>query len=489
MKRKHPASFTLPFNSPTFMQNHSTASLQPSSRREFLRHAALGVAGAALSSASAPLAQIAGERPSAAAGVTVLNPRARVPVGLIIDDSTCLVNLNKFAVPQFATAWGEGSNYQKYQWREWPNEIPDAFVRKFGEWCAEHGVKGKYSIVPYPACVGRLDRTLPGWTQRELNDSLELVRQVMVPNWDIHPEMVTHTRVIDTKTGHSYPDHSPKFMENWDWTTGRSTDEIADYMTYALRILKNVGLPCEGITTPGGFGNRARPQLAQATLQSVRDVYGAEVPHYFRDLFDGGAQRVAPRVEYARDLDGPDPRCVVSILGCTGDWTGGWDNTPPGGADRFITEDLQQGRMVDVIQRGEPAIMVCHWTGIYWNGQELGFKIFQEVVRRLHARFDNLVWMKLGEVARYWAARELTRLERKENLIALHAPFACPDFTLRLETKAGATPRLRTAQELVALKEVSSPLQLTPGTWCRQGEQAIVCLPLPKGASQLEMGV
>lgn len=469
------------------MQNDSTQLIPSHSRREFLRHAALGAAGVALSAPSALLAQLAGERPARAAGVTVLNPRARVPVGLIIDDSTCLVNLNKFAVPQFAAAWGPGSNYEKCPWREWPNEIPDAFVRKFGEWCGGHGVKGKYSIVPYPACVGRLDRTLPGWTQRELNDSLELVRQVMTPNWDIHPEMVTHTRVIDTKTGHPYPDHSPKFMENWDWPTGRSVDEIADYMTYALRILKSVGLPCEGITTPGGFGNRARPQLAQATLQAVRAVYGAEVPHYFRDLFDRGDQSVAPRVEYASGLDGPDPRCVVSILGCTGDWTGGWDNTPPGGVDKFITEDLREGRMVDVIQRGEPAIMVCHWTGIYWNGQELGFKIFQEVVRRLHARFDNLVWMKLSEVARYWAARELTRLERKEDLVAIHAPFACPDFTVRLEAKVGAMPRLRTAPEPGALKEVKSPLQLAPGTWCRQGDQVTVCLALPKGASQLEL--
>ena len=70
-------------------------------------------------------------------------------------------------------------------------------MRRFGTWCAEHGVKGKYSIVPYPACVGRLDRGLPGWSRRELDDSLALVRTLMLPNWDIHPEMVTHTRVID----------------------------------------------------------------------------------------------------------------------------------------------------------------------------------------------------------------------------------------------------------------------------------------------------
>ena len=40
----------------------------------------------------------------------------------------------------------------------------------------------------------------------------------MVPNWDIHPEMITHTRVIDLKTGHPYPEYSPRYMENWDWS-------------------------------------------------------------------------------------------------------------------------------------------------------------------------------------------------------------------------------------------------------------------------------
>jgi hypothetical protein len=456
-----------------------------STRRRFLKQATL--AATALT-APAILAQVAGERPSRAEGVTVLNPRARVPVGLIIDDSTCLVNLNRFAMPQFDQAFvGANKTYHR-NWREWPHEIPDSFVRKFGEWCAGAGVKGKYSIVPYPACVGRLDRMLPGWTQRELNDSLELVRTLMTPNWDIHPEMNTHTRVIDTKTGHPYPDHSLKFMENWEWTTGRSADEIADYMSYALRILKNVGLPCEGITTPGGFGNKALPQLAQATLQSVRDVFGAEIPHYFRHLYGDGDQSVAPRVEYASGLDGPDPRCVVSIIGCAGDWTGGWDNTTPGGADKFITEDLQRGRMVDVIARGEPGLMLAHWTGIHWNGQELGFKIFQEVVRRLHARYDNLLWMKLSEVSRYWAARELTRIERAGNGISFHAPFACPAFTVQFTAPPNAVPRVRAAdQSAVALAEVNRLLDLKPGSWHRNVQTLSVCFDLAKGSSRLEL--
>ena len=154
------------------------------------------------------------------------------------------MNLNRFAAPQFAQTYGD-ERHTKLRWREWRVEIPDSFVRKFGGWCAEHGVKGKYSIVPFPACVGRLDRMLPGWTQRELEQSIELVRTLMMPNWDIHPEMVTHTRVIDLKTGHPYPEFTPKFMENWEWSVDRSVDEMTDYMVYALRILKEIGLPCD----------------------------------------------------------------------------------------------------------------------------------------------------------------------------------------------------------------------------------------------------
>lgn len=454
------------------------------SRRRFLELAALGTSTLASSTRSIG-AQVAGERPVRSSGVTVLNPRGRVPVGLIIDDSTCLVNLNRFAMPQFNAAFGGTNKAYLRDWRAWPVEIPDAFVRKFGEWCAGHGIKGKYSIVPYPACVGRLDRELPGWTDRELAASLDLVRSLLMPNWDIHPEMITHTRVIDLSTGHPYADHSLEFMENWNWTRGRSVDEIAGYLAYALEILKNVGLPCEGITTPGGFGNGALPELAQATAESVRDVFRAEIPHYFRNLHDRGDESVAPRVEYASGLGGADPRCVVSILACTGDWTGGWDNTPPAGADRFITADLQRGRMVDVIQRGEPALMLAHWTGFYWNGQELGFSVFQEVVRRLHARFDHLVWMKLSDVARYWAAKELTATVRDDRGLGIRAPYACPAFTVRTPALDGATRRVETATASVPLERVNRLLDLSAGTWFQDGRDDVVCVDLPKGSSRI----
>jgi hypothetical protein len=453
------------------------------SRREWLAGAA---AVASTTFAQHLLSQDLGQRPPPLpAEVTVLNPRARVPVSIIVDDSTCLVNLNKFAVPQFAAV---SERHAIYDWRSWPDEIPDDFVRKFGDWAGENGVKGKYSIVPYPACVGRLDGELPGWTHREVQASIRLVQERIMPNWDIHPEMVTHTRVIDTKTGHPYPERSLKFMENWEWSVNRSVDELADYFNYALTILKNVGLPCEGVTTPGGFGSRARPQLAQATLESCRSVFKTEIPHYFRDLYAEGDKSVAPQIYYAKDLEGPDPQCSVSIIGCTGDWTGGWNNTPPEGVDKFITPDLKSGRMVEVIDRGEPAIMVCHWTGIHWNGQELGLKVFQEVVKRLHQRYDHLLWMKLSEIARYWAAKELTTITAKAGEISLRAPYACPHFTLSIQSPAPPVPpKLAASSGPQELKQVPNVLSLQSGTWTRDGDRTLLCFDLPKGSSTIRL--
>ena len=455
--------------------------MSPLSRRDFLRDSALAAVGTGLDWPRVSMSERID--PASAADVVVLNPKARVPISLIIDDSTCLVNLAHFAVPQFNEVFPD--RYRQ-PWRDLPREIPDAFVRTFGEWCHDHGVKGKYSVVPYPACVGWVDRFLPGWSKRELEDSLRLVRELIMPDWDIHPEMISHTRVIDVSTGRPFPDATPAYMENWEWSQTRSADELAEYMGYALRVLKNAGLPCEGVTTPGGFGGRNQNNLAIATLQAVRDVMGAEIPHYFRDLFAKGEESVAPRVLHASGLDGPDPRCVVSIIGCTGDAFGGWDGLSAGSVDTFITPDLDRGRLVEVIGRGEPAIMVCHWPGMYFNGQEVGFSIFKEVVRRVHSRYDHLIWMKLSEIARYWAARELTRIERRAERVTFHAPFAAPAFTVRVPGTRGV-PRFGATGEATVLREARGPTSLEPGTWLRDTAGTVACFDLPKGTSVLEI--
>lgn len=410
--------------------------------------------------------------------VEVLNPRNRVPVSLIIDDSTTLVNMAHYGIPQFAEVFPDK---YKQDWRKLPREIPDSFVREFGEWCYDNGVKGKYSVVPYPACTGWVNQFIPGWTKKELQDSLNLIREVIVPNWDIHPEMISHTRVIDIKTGRPYNYATPEYMENWEWSQNKSVDELAAYQAYALQVLKDAGLYCEGLTTPGGYGGKNKDNLALGTLEAVRDVYDSEIPHYFRDLYIERGKSVAPLVRYPSDLDTGDPKCVVSIVGCTGDWFGGWDGLVPGNANRFISEDMQSGRMVEVIEGGEPAIMVCHWPGIYYNGEKVGFNIFKEVVNRLHKKYNNLIWMKLSEIARYWAAKELTTFTIDKSNIEINAPFAASNFTIKIDKKIDE-PFIKNNAHL---KQVDSLAKLGKNTFYKEGQQTVLCFQLKKGKSEL----
>ena len=447
-------------------------------RRNFVKQAALAGTGIVAGADRSLLAHsfYANE-------VSVLNPKDRVPISFIIDDSTALVNMAYFGIPQFQEVFPD-----KYlqDWRRLPREIPDDFVREFRDYCQEHGVKGKYSIVPYPACTGWVDRFIPGWTKSALEESLQLVRETMQPDWDIHPEMISHTRVIDIKTGRPYPDADEQYMENWGWSQNKSADELGEYLAYALRVLKNAGLTCEGVTTPGGFGSENKENLAQGTLAAVREVYkGVDVAHYFRDLYTEPGESVAPLVKYPADLHSNDPKCVVSVIGCTGDWFGGWDGLTPGSVDQFITADLSKGRMVEVIERGEPAVMVCHWPGIYYNGEKTGFKIFQEVVRRLEQKYGTLNWMKNSEIARYWAAKELTEIRFDGKKVNLYAPFAADNFTLQVHTRKVGKLVLQENGQQVLLEKVKSRQQLKAGSYYQEAEKLVVCMDLQKGNTEL----
>ena len=467
----------------------------PINRRQFLAVAAAVSAGAMLRRGYAgPMPKIdLGERPYRTPSVKVLNPYGRVPVSFVIDDSTCLVNMGHYCQPQFEEAWGKSKGRRPKPWRSWPREIPDSFVREFGIFCREQGVKGKYSLVPYPACVGWLDRELPGWSRTELRASLKLVRDFMTPDWDIHPEMITHTRVIDITTGRPLPQRKDGgyWMENGGWDNGRSLDEIASYIAYALQLIKNLDLPCEGFTTPGGFGNGVKSILSQAAIQAIRGVLSAEIPHYFKYVVSNINESTQPQVEHAKGIASDTPECVVNIPTCTGDYLGVWDGSAPNPTDETIeshvSRDFQSGRLAEVINKGEPACFLTHWPGMYANGTGIAFRTFQGTVRRLNAGFrDRIRWMKLSEIARYWAAKELTAIVNANGKITLNAPFGTPGFTLDLPFHTSA-PVVQRGESQTELKKVSSTQQLSNGTWTKANVEGrvIICFKLEKGATTI----
>ena len=113
----------------------------------------------------------------------------------------------------------------------------------------------------------------------------------------------------------------------------------------------------------------------------------------------------------------------------------------------------------------------------------------------MNRRFgDQTKWMKLSEIGRYAAARELTQVtNRAESSLTLSAPFACKEFTLALtvpksEVVAGVKlVRDDDSKATAPLKRVDQSKQWQSATWTTdEDKRLVVCFDLPKGTSRLE---
>ena len=108
------------------------------------------------------------------------------------------------------------------------------------------------------------------------------------------------------------------------------------------------------------------------------------------------------------------------VIAATGDRTGSWTGYGEVDVDYYITSDLQGGRLPEVIDAGDPAVMISHWQGFYGihNEDRRGFRAFQTIVRRLKERDPNgekSQWRKCSEITNYAIAREMADIEVAES--------------------------------------------------------------------------
>ena len=124
---------------------------------------------------------------------------------------------------------------------------------------------------------------------------------------------------------------------------------------------------------------------------------------------------------------------------------------------------------------------------MYANGTGIAFRTFTGTIKRLNAGFrERIRWMKPSEIARYWAAKELTAIDNANGKTTLKAPFATPGFTLALPSHTSA-PVVQHGDSRTELQKVSSTQQLSDGTWTRAGIQGhtVVCFQLEKGTTTI----
>ena len=133
-------------------------------------------------------------------------PALRFPVSMFIDDPAPCIN------PLYYYR-RDCDNMQAGSFKSWEakpsvkmvDRIPLEFCREFGQWVRTTKVKGKFTILPFPAGLGDITRGLDGFDVREVKEWLAVVKKDVAPSFDITPEILTHTRSLDIRKGKLTP--------------------------------------------------------------------------------------------------------------------------------------------------------------------------------------------------------------------------------------------------------------------------------------------
>ena len=417
--------------------------------------------------------------------IKIEKPRLGLPISLIIDDSVPCINALYYFDAQVRH---ERKHHHQF--------IPLEFIEQFAEVCVRQGIRGKFTILPYPAGLGPIQENWEGCDSLEKQHWLDIARSTIAPQFDITPEILTHTLALDLQTHQLVPEAEHL------WMAKRTQAELTEYMGMAVSLLRQSGFDPTGITQPCFF-NGDREAYNHAVLDSLRpedrDPAGY-VAFYFADSTPNDLP-VTPHPVFL--LDREQGEAVVSILDYTDDhfWNGQWPGQLPEGEPekRFISADGQSGRLVDLIQSGAWTVFTTHWQSLYANGTQRGLKGLDEVVSRLrHAFGARLVWMTNSQIARYRVCEESCQItshqEADETWIQLESAFDCSDFTL-----TAASSELREgAIEDVSLEMggnegqslVCDPGQgglLMPGSWRQTKDGLSACLHLKRGSQKLRI--
>jgi hypothetical protein len=412
--------------------------------------------------------------------ITVEKPRLSVPASLIVDDPAPCINPFYYYRLQVDREGAE---------RHEPR-IPLDFLGQFADICQAHGMRGKFSVLPYPAGLGSILEGWQGCDRAELAAWLKLARTRIAPHFDITPEILTHTLALDLAT------HTLLPQSEHEWMAERTLDELKQYMSAALAILKGAGFQPSGITQPVAFAG-SRADYARATLDAIRAIGGPAVTFYFIDgYFDGPP---VPEHEVVL-LDREGGAAVVGILAYCNDYF--WptqqitNQRAEQVVDGLISADGRAGRLAELAGAGAWLTLVCHWQTLYSDGSREGLRALDLAATRLAcAHGPRLLWLTLGEIARYRAAAEGCRISARPSddgwLIELDSAFDCPDFTISLPASELGAIRVahitrRGADGVAILQEPrDSGALLASNAWGVNAERLSICFNLRHGRQSL----
>jgi hypothetical protein len=356
-------------------------------RRTLIKYAGSGLAAGMLSGSVGEA--IASQVQSSNRNMTG-NQGGKIPFSLIIDDGSPVDPLF-YELPGYET----------------PFLVPAKFTKRVADTFDRFDLRGKFTLIPMPSCLGRIDQSLKRVPQEHLSEFLKLMRERFATRFDITPEFLTHLSSYDLKTGnynrHVYED---------TWISQASGEEITEYFTLAFNILKNVGLDATGITSPWVSGIDVESKYAKSLADAQWNVFKRKLTWYFLHAASDNEPAIQCSVEY-KDIE--RGQSVVSVPANAGDIF--WSMDIPAkndrikmindGIDRLISPDGKSGRIHQLIDSGYPVTIVTHWQSLYTQGTELGLEGLAALAERIKKHFgSSFEWVSCSELAQRFVKKE-----------------------------------------------------------------------------------
>lgn len=295
---------------------------------------------------------------------------------------------------------------------KWPSMASAAFwpvsaAHAFADFVEAFGIRGKFTFLPRPAGFGRIDQSIRGISDNDLQALIAIARDRIAQSMDITPEVLTHTFACDIETGALLPHTETAWLSHLCNTDQR--DALRAYVGHAYEILQNVGFTPRGITVGGmedlsGIAEgqtlhtcNGRDVLAvvlseveqQADAQrKVSFIYTGSPP-----ICQASRTRRVPEALY-QSADGgkvfaihsmaEDPLYPV-LLGQT--------DRIDATTDGLVAPDLASGLWIDQAEAGRIVCFTVHAQTMMAMNTGAGFTIIREAVRRLGERYgERLVW-------------------------------------------------------------------------------------------------
>lgn len=373
--------------------------------------------------------------------------------------------------------------------------IPLSFLHRFVDTVEAYGLRGKFSVVPYPCNLGWVGRGLEGYPESECREWVRTVRERLAPCMDVCPEMITHLYAVDTET------LRPLAEDEHAWSQHQDEETLTRYVARALRLLADAGIDATGVTSPWMFGERVEPAYARAIANAQKQVYGRRLTWYF--LRSDPLSPWVPPVIAAGDPAAGE--AVVHIRPAAGDPYWRTQDTVEAGqayvgsvVDPLISGDLSRGRIPALVTAGSVVALLTHWQSLYAQGRTTGLEALAETARRLAAAYGpRLAWRSCLELASWTAAAAALRWAiARENAVlrvSLESPIPCGGFTVSLACE-GRPRRVAAAPSGAGAAgggmgelpfSPAGRLPLPGGHWTWVGGRLAVCLDLA-GPVQLE---